>query len=193
VLEVIGPALTLRLPAEEDVPGLFALASDPEVTRRFSWGPYESEDEPRAWVEGAAARRGAGEILELVIVRGDEPLGVTSLFELSRRDRRAVTGTWLGRSHWGTGANAETKALLFHLSFRVLGLERLTAYADTGHARSQGALEKLGFTREGVLRAWHRHPDGAHDLVVYGLLASEWDGPRFEVRGEPPPAFVVSG
>lgn len=192
MLEVIGPALTLRLPAEEHVPGLFALASDPEVTARFSWGPYRSEDEPRAWVEGAAARREAGEILELVIVRGDEPLGVTSLFELSRRDRRAVTGTWLGRSHWGTGANAETKALLFHLSFRVLGLERLTAYADTGHARSQGALEKLGFTREGVLRSWHRHPDGFHDLVVYGLLASEWDGPRFEVRGEPPPAFVVA-
>ena len=194
MLEVIGPSLTLRLPAPEHVPGLFAMASDPEVTQRFSWGPYTSEDQPRAWVAGAAARREAGEILELVISRDGVPLGVTSLFELSRRDRRATTGTWLGREHWGTGANAETKALLFHLAFAVLGIERLTAFADVDHPRSQGALEKLGFTREGVLRSWHRHPDGAHDLVVYGLLRGEWSGEMpVEVRGEPPAAFVVSG
>lgn len=191
MLEVIGPSLTLRLPAPEHVPGLFAMASDPEVTARFSWGPYTSEEQPRAWVAGTEARRTAGEILELVIERDGEPLGVTSLFELSRRDRRAATGTWLGREHWGTGANAESKALLFHLAFGVLGLERLTAYADVGHARSQGALDKLGFRREGVLRGWHRHPDGPHDLVVYGLLASEWSGTAFEVRGEPPAGFVV--
>lgn len=193
MLEVIGPSLTLRLPAPEHVPGLFAMASDPEVTRRFSWGPYTSEDEPRAWVDGAEARREAGEILELVIERAGEPLGVTSLFELSRRDRRATTGTWLGRAHWGTGANAGTKALLFHLAFAVLGIERLTAYADVGHARSQGALEKLGFMREGVLRAWHRHPDGPHDLVIFGLLAGEWQAaPGVAVRGAPPAAFVVA-
>ena len=191
MLEVIGPSLTLRLPAHEHVPGLFAMASDPEVTRRFSWGPYTSEAQPRAWVAGAAARREAGDILELVIERAGEPLGVTSLFELSRRDRRATTGTWLGREHWGTGANAETKALLFHLAFRVLGLERLSAYADVGHGRSQRALEKLGFTREGVLRAWHRHADGPHDLVIYGLLATEWEGPALEVRGAPPAAWVM--
>lgn len=192
MLEVIGPSLTLRLPRPEHVSDLFALASDPEVTRRFAWGPYRSEDEPRAWVDGAAARRENGVALELVIERDGAPLGVTSLLELSRRDRRAVTGTWLGRAHWGTGANAESKALLFALAFGPLGLERLTAYADTGHVRSQRALESLGFTREGELRAWHRHPDGAHDLVVYGLLRDEWhDTTPVELRGEPPAAFVV--
>jgi ribosomal-protein-alanine N-acetyltransferase len=192
VLAVVGPTLTLRLPAPEHVPGLFALARDPEVTRWFSWGPYESEDEPRAWVAGAERRRAAGEVLELVVERDGAPLGVTSLMELSRRDRRATIGTWLGRDHWGTGANDETKQLLFQLAFAALRLERLTAYAETNHHRSQGALEKLGFTREGVLRAWHRHPDGPHDVVVYGLLCGD---PRpqvpVELRGEPPAAWRV--
>ena len=192
MLEVVGPTLTLRLPATEHVHGLFALASDPEVTQRFAWGPSRSEAEPLAWVEGAQGRRDAGEALELVITRDGEPLGVTSLLELSRRDRRATTGTWLGRAHWGTGVNAESKALLFGLAFGTLGIERLTAYADTEHVRSQRALETLGFTREGVLRDWHRHPDGAHDLVVYGLLRREWSSDvAVEVRGDPPPAFVV--
>ncbi len=82
---------------------------------------------------------------------------MTGLTELSRRDRRAVVGTWLGRSHWGTGANRESKALIAHLAFRLFGLERLGAYADLDNPRSQRALANVGFQREGVLRRWHRH------------------------------------
>jgi ribosomal-protein-alanine N-acetyltransferase len=192
VLEVVGPSLTLRLPGPEHVPGLFALARDPEVTRWFSWGPYESEDEPRAWVADAPRRREGGERLEFVIERAGEPLGVTTLMELSRRDRRAMIGTWLGRPHWGTGANTASKALMFHLSFAALGLERLGAYAEVRHTRSQKALENVGFAKEGVLREWHRHPDGPHDVVIFGLLRRDWrEQPDIEVRGSLPGAFVL--
>ena len=112
--------------------------------------------------------------------------------ELSRRDRRAMVGTWLGREHWGTGVNAESKALVLHLAFATLGLERVGAYSEIRHERSQRALEKVGFAREGVLRAWHRHADGPHDVVVFGLLRGDWHGDvAVEVRGEPPAAFVV--
>jgi ribosomal-protein-alanine N-acetyltransferase len=192
VLELLGPELTLRVPETADAPGLFTLGRDPEVTRWFSWGPYESEDEPLRWIADAARRRNAGEQLELVIHRGDEVLGVTGLSELSTRDRRAMVGTWLGREHWGTGVNAASKALVLHLAFATLGLHRVGAYANVDHERSQRALERLGFRREGVLRAWHRHPDGYHDVVVFGLLADEWEpaGP-VEVRGELPPPFAA--
>ena len=71
MLEVVGPTLTLRVPEAADAPGLFALARDPEVTRWFSWGPYETEDEPRRWIAEAARLRNAGEQLELVIHRGE--------------------------------------------------------------------------------------------------------------------------
>ncbi|MDX6641356.1 MAG: hypothetical protein QOF12_2367 [Solirubrobacteraceae bacterium] len=192
MLEVAGPTLTLRLPGPDHVGGLFALARDPEVTRWFSWGPYEDEDEPRRWVEEAAGRRANGEALELVIERDGVPLGVTSLMELSRRDRRAMVGTWLGRDHWGTGVNAEAKALILHLGFETIGLGRIGAYSEVRHARSQRALEKLGFRREGVLRAWHRHAGQPHDVVVFGLLReeSQSDVP-VQVTGELPPAFSL--
>ena len=124
------------------------------------------------------------------------PIGVTGLSELSRRDRRAVVGTWLGRRHWGTGANRESKALIAQLAFRVLGLERLGAYADLDNPRSQRALANLGFEREGVLRRWHRHGQDVHDVIVSSWLEEEWQRSelaQIEVRmdGRPPPAFVV--
>lgn len=190
-----GPNLTLRLPRDDDAVALFRHASDRAVTASFSWGPYANATEALAWLRSLPATRERGEQLELAIDRHDEGLiGVIALSEFSHRDRRAMVGTWLGRTHWGTGANAEAKALVFHLAFALLGLERLGAYAAVGHGRSQRALEKVGFRREGVLRHWHRHGEVVHDVVVYGLLAGEWrsDAVPVTVEGTPPAAFVVA-
>ena len=190
-----GPTLTLRPPDQDDVPALLALGSDPEVTRWFSWGPYRSADEPAAYVRRAQQRIDDGVQLDLLVVHHEAgPIGVTGLSEWSLRDRRAIVGTWFGREWWGTGVNAESKALVAHLAFTGYELERLGAYADVRHERSQAALEKVGFTKEGVLRGWHRHGDEQKDVALYGLLRAEWEVSPLrdvpcELRGEVPPAF----
>jgi ribosomal-protein-alanine N-acetyltransferase len=192
---VTGPSLSLRLPTPDDAPALFALASDPEVTRWFSWGPYESEDDPRAYLDRLPAQRERGEHLDLLVVHHEEgPIGITGLSELSRRDRRAMVGTWLGRRWWGTGANAESKALVARLGFDAMGLDRLGAYTDVRHARSRAALRGLGFVQEGVLRHWHRHGDELHDVTVWSMLRAEWEGSPLhavpaEIVGEVPEPF----
>ncbi|MGB2712391.1 MAG: GNAT family N-acetyltransferase [Conexibacter sp.] len=197
-MELRGPTLTLRYATQDDAARLFELGADREVTRFFSWGPYVRIEEPLAYIGTLAARRERGEQLDLLIVhRADGPIGVIGLSELARRDRRAVVGTWLGRPWWGTGANRESKALVAQLAFGRLGIERLGAYADIENARSQAALDRIGFRREGVLRAFHRHGERVHDVVAFGLLRAEWrDSPLAavptELHGEPPQAFVVA-
>ena len=197
-MELRGPTTTLRLPAPSDAEGLLAHGSDPEVTRWFSWGPYRSVDEPLAWIAAQEARREAVEQLDLVIHHAElGPVGVTGLGEPSLRDRRAVVGTWLGRAVWGTGVNAESKALVAHLAFALLGMERLGAYSNPENARSSRALERLGFVREGTLRRFHRHGERTLDVDVHGLLRDEWEaGPLREVpvavTGAPPEGWVVS-
>lgn len=196
-LVVRGPRLTLRYPSAEDAPRLFALASDPLVTRWFSWGPYAEVDQASAWVAAQPAKRESGEILDFLIVDADAGvLGVTGLTEIARRDRRATVGSWLGRSYWGSGANFEAKALVAALAFQRLGMERLTAWANTRNGRSQRALERVGFRREGVLRAWHRHGDEMHDVVVFALVRERWASGALgdvpvRIEGTAPPAFVV--
>src|SRR3954452_784489 len=194
---VSGPTLTLRLPRPDDAAALFALASDPEVTRFFSWGPYESEEDARAYLERLPRQRDRGEQLDLVVCRGEEAIGITGLSEISRRDRRGMVGTWFGRRGWGTGVKRESTALVAHLAFRRLGWERLGAYTNVQHARSQAALAALGFEREGVLRRWHRHGDEVHDVVMWLLLREDYEASALaavevEVRGEPRGEFVVS-
>jgi ribosomal-protein-alanine N-acetyltransferase len=197
-LEVSGPTLTLRYATDDDVPRLLELGSDPEVTRWFSWGPYTDPEQPRAYIAGLAGKRESGELLDFLIDRApDGPIGVTGLSELSRRNRHATVGTWFGRRWWGSGANVESKALIAALAFEHLGLDRVTAWANTRNGRSQVALERAGFSREGVLRGWHRHGDVLHDVVVFGMLRAGWRASPLaevpvEVRGALPAAFKVA-
>ncbi len=196
-LALTGPTLRVRIPRAEDAAALFEQASDPEVTRWFSWGPYTSEAEARSYLARLPAQRERGEHLDLVVEHlAAGPIGITGLGELAVRDRRAMIGSWLGRAWWGTGANQEAKALMCHLAFAVLGLDRLGAYSNVEHARSQHALERLGFHREGVLRGYHRHGDRTLDVVIFGLLRADWEASGLpavavDVTGQAPPAFVV--
>ncbi len=197
-LEIQGPQLTLRYATQDDAPALFELASDPAVTRYFSWGPYTSRDQPEAYIAGLAGKRERGELLDFLIVHAEHgPIGVTGLSELSRRNRHATVGTWFGRRWWGSGANPESKALVAALAFEHLHLDRLTAWANTRNGRSQIALERVGFRREGVLASWHRHGDELHDVVVFGMPRAVWERSPLrsvpaQVRGTPPAAFVVA-
>jgi ribosomal-protein-alanine N-acetyltransferase len=193
-----GPTLTLRYAAPEDAPRMFELASDPDVTRFFSWGPYHSIEQPLAYIDGLEGKRERGELLDFLIVhRDDGPIGVTGLSELAPRDRRATVGSWLGQRWWGSGANREAKAMIAALAFERLGMDRLTAWANTTNGRSQAALERVGFRREGELEAWHRHGDELHDVVVFGLTRTAWARSPLrevpvEIAGEPPAPWVTA-
>ena len=196
-LVVTGPSLTLRYATADDAPRLFELASDPAVTRFFSWGPYTDVAQPESYIASLPGKRERGELLDFLIVhREDGPIGVTGLSELSPRNRHATVGSWFGHRWWGSGANLESKALIAALAFETLGMDRLTAWANTRNGRSQVALERVGFKREGVLRAFHRHGDVLHDVVVFGMTRNGWMhsrlfGVQVAVEGTSPPAFAV--
>jgi ribosomal-protein-alanine N-acetyltransferase len=198
-LEVVGPELRLRYARAEDAPTLYRLASDPEVTQFFSWGPYMHANEAQAYVRSLPPKRADGRMLELVIVHPSAGvIGVTGLSEFALRDRRAVVGTWHGREWWGSGANRQSKTLVLALAFRGLGLERVTAWCGTDNGRSRKALERLGFVNEGVLRHWHVHGGEPKDVISYGMLREEWERGELarepvEIRGRIPAQFVVRG
>ncbi|WP_288434935.1 GNAT family protein, partial [uncultured Deinococcus sp.] len=83
--------------------------------------------------------------------------------------------TWLHPRWHGSGINRRMKLLLLEHAFGDLGMERVQLKTDHMNLRSQRAIEKLGATREGVLRRHLRRPDGTwRDTVMYSLLREEW-------------------
>lgn len=198
--QVVGDEYLLRFATPADAGQLFDLATDPAVTRFFSWGPYKTIDEPLVYIESLAAKRASGALLEFVIVERatDEIQGVTGLTEFSQRDRRAVVGSWIGHRYWGTGVNKASKSLVLGLGFRLLGLTRISAYSHVRNGRSAAALERIGFHSEGVLKAWHWHRGEPQDVTIHCMLRDQYQHTAMatdaiEFVGVVPDGFAVTG
>jgi RimJ/RimL family protein N-acetyltransferase len=83
-------------------------------------------------------------------------------------------GYWCLRSERGQGIVPRAVRLLARFAFEELELGRVELVTDPDNASSQRVAEKLGFTREGVLRSHQLHPDGRRrDSVMFSLLPGE--------------------
>ena len=89
----------------------------------------------------------------------------------------------LGRPWWRTGVNTEAKLLLLGRAFDTLGAVRVDWHTDIRNIRSQAAIERLGATREGVLRLHRQRPDGTwRDTVQYAMTVDEWPNAQARLR-----------
>lgn len=92
---------------------------------------------------------------------------------------------------WGTAVNPATKLLLFGHAF-AHGFHRVVLNADARNARSCAAIERLGATREGVLRRHRPRADGSwRDTVVHSVLSSEWPTVRAGLEARLAGAAVI--
>ena len=79
----------------------------------------------------------------------------------------------------GQGVGTAFLGLVLDEAFGPMSAERfhLDCFAD--NVRAQRSYEKLGFTRDGVMRKAYRLADGTRvDLVMMAILKSEWEAGR---------------
>lgn len=72
----------------------------------------------------------------------------------------------------GTGRQLGQAAL--HYAFIHMGLHKLCGQALAYNERSIKFHRSLGFQQEGILRDQHFDGQSYHDVVCFGLLATEW-------------------
>jgi RimJ/RimL family protein N-acetyltransferase len=82
------------------------------------------------------------------------------------------------RGNWGKGFGWDAMTLLLKFAFHELNLYRVQLTVFSYNERARSLYERLGFTREGVFRE-HLARDGSrHDMILYGMLRSEWEQQR---------------
>jgi len=93
---------------------------------------------------------------------------------LNSNDYRATVGYWMAAEARGQGICTRALRLLSRHALDGLELQRVDLITDPDNVASQRVAEKVGFRREGVLRAHLRHPDGRiRDSVMFSLLPGE--------------------
>jgi RimJ/RimL family protein N-acetyltransferase len=85
----------------------------------------------------------------------------------------------------GTGVGTEAQRQLVRYLFAHTAVPRIEADTEVGNIAEQRALEKAGFTREGVLRSVVFRDGSWRDLVRYSILRGEvpqGDAPAIPLR-----------
>ncbi len=168
--------LTLRPITHADVPAIFALFSDPVVTRYWSRPPMRQVMEARRLVASVRAGQRKGTLVQLgVELAGTGTLiGTCTLHAIHGASRRAELGYALAHAHWGRGYMHEALVRFVGYAFDELALHRLEADIDPDNVPSARSLRRLGFVREGLLRERWIVNDAISDSEMYGLLRHEW-------------------
>jgi len=156
-----------------------AVAADPTA---FALSGPVPPGGAEAWVARALAEAEAGERLPFAVVERatGRAVGSSSYLDVvPELDRLEIGATWYGRPWWGSRVNPAAKLLLLGHAFEELGALRVGLRCDAANERSRRAIERLGATFEGVLRAWERRPDGApRNTAFHSVLAAEWPAVR---------------
>ena len=175
-VELKTERLLLRPLGLGDVDDVLAYASDHEVGRYLEVPqPYTRDDA----VEFVARR-----ILDdwsteptFAIVWERQVVGSISL-HVDVQHEIAEMGYALARQAWGRGIVPEAARSVIDWGFERYALHKVYARSDVRNRQSWRVMEKVGMTREGVLRGHRKMRDEHVDFICYGVLREEWEGTR---------------
>lgn len=177
--EDLGDGISLRQIQYGDAQRLFDLYKRNLDRLRpwFRWAPtVRSVGDVRGAIAEWIERRDGEGKLTGVIEEDGVMLGLAYLTHHNKSDRKTELGYFLDAAQEGRGLVTRSCRVLIRYAFQTLEVNRIDITADVNNARSQAVAERLGFTRESVLRQWLRFEDGRYaDMASYRLLREEWD------------------
>ncbi|HEU5474506.1 MAG TPA: GNAT family protein [Actinophytocola sp.] len=169
-----GSRVRLRPVAEEDLDHLERMLADPEAIGEFNWAGFR---DPRFWRTGWQENRllGAPRWTLMVETLDGERVGFVN-WRLTNPGS-AFECVEFGLALWpqwrGQGLGTEAQRLLVNYLFAHTTQNRVQAGTSIDNIAEQRALERAGFTREGVLRGAAFRNGAWHDEVIYGMVRSD--------------------
>jgi RimJ/RimL family protein N-acetyltransferase len=203
-----GDHVVLAPLTEAHLDGLVAAATRDRSTYAWTYVP-DSREAMTLWMATAHADAAAGRAVPFATTRPDgEVIGTTRFGNIERwawplplahrnrtdgtPDAVEIGWTWLRGDVQRTAVNTEAKLLMLRHAFEAWRVERVAVRTDRRNARSRAAIERLGATLDGVIRAHMPAADGTiRDTASYAIVRSEWPrvraGLEAKLAGYSPP------
>ncbi len=161
----------------DDVPAYAgAFARDPELARLVGFEEPLDEHGALEQIERMVTLAEEGAALEAAIADPGTGAfwGSMLLHSFSVRHRRCEVGYWVIPEVRGRGIGTRAVALVLRWGFGELDLLRIEMTTTPENEVVPALAARLGFTREGVLRARNVEQGRRVDIVYFGLLREEW-------------------
>lgn len=174
--------LKLRKFRLEDAQDMFKnWASDPEVCRYLSLGPYTDPGpcyrRVSAWVSSYACN--SSYVWAIELKGANTVIGSISVEISNDSIKSCEVGYCIGRPYWNRGIMTEALRAVMHFLFYEVGYRMIVAKHDTHNVASGRVMQKVGmeFVRL-ELRAGKRRDGSYYDCAVYAKRID--DGHVFE-------------
>ena len=104
------------------------------------------------------------------------PVGTIGLLSIDRKNSKAEYYVAMGETAYkGKGVAKEASRLILQYGFEELGLNRIYLFTEIENIAAQKLFEKVGFTREGIIRQDIISHGKYVDRVAYGYLKEDWN------------------
>jgi ribosomal-protein-alanine N-acetyltransferase len=167
--------LILRPFNEGDLPFLERLSTDPDALGPYEWAGFTDARSRRRRFDSDGYV--SAQSTALAVVLPDQTVAGIASWEANTRGGPIggcyEIGLALLPEHRGRGLGTEAQRLLVRHLFRFTLAHRLEAQTDAENVAEQAALERIGFTREGVLRGVRFRHGIWRDMMLYALLRGE--------------------
>jgi ribosomal-protein-serine acetyltransferase len=109
-----------------------------------------------------------------VIIFKGEIIGRIGVYNIDNEHKLGAIGYWLSAEFQGMGIVTRACDRLLTFCFNILFLNRIEIRCATKNYRSMKIPEKLGFTKEGVIREGEYLHNDFVDVYCFSLLQKEW-------------------
>jgi RimJ/RimL family protein N-acetyltransferase len=137
--------------------------------------PYPYPDgAAEQWISTHAEsfRQGTEAVLAITLKPDGSVIGSVSL-SINKNHQRGELGYMVAKEHWNRGYCTEAAKAMMNYGFSTLSLSRI----QTGHfprnPASGRVMQKLGMTREGLLRQYVSNRGTREDIIMYSILRPE--------------------
>ncbi len=178
-IKLTNEEITLRPYRRSDIKATYEAIRE-SLTEMSPWLPFVhanySLKESREWIKQRPKDWRNGISYEFTIVDAGNgfTIGGCGINQIDFNNIYANLGYWVRTSRTGHGTAAAAARLLAEWGFKALGLKRIEIVVATGNTRSQGAAEKAGAKREGVLRNRIQVRDKTYDAVMFSLIPEDF-------------------
>jgi [ribosomal protein S5]-alanine N-acetyltransferase len=168
--------LTLRLPADSDLPAFLNAINLPSILETFLERDTPlSPDEALEMFEAAERRGSRGSGYEFIIVLNEtsDLAGGVNIW-IEQDDMKAEIAFWCTPKYQGQGIVSESLKLVYEWAFKTLEIERIFGACASDNKKSALTMERAGMTLEGTLRHDCHRGDGYVDSLLFGIIKDDW-------------------
>jgi ribosomal-protein-serine acetyltransferase len=187
-LRKVSPDIKIRLFAPEDAETVFAVVERNRAYLR-RWLPWvdvtTSPEQIRNFIVRVREQYQSGRGPQAGIWIAGEFAGSVGCHPIDWPNKHCSIGYWLEERYQGKGIMTRCCANLIDYLFHEQGLHRVTIQCGTENNKSCAIPERLGFTREGVIRDGEWVNDRWLNLIVWGMLEQEWRDRAIPTRRKP--------